>query len=135
MCFFLLMRRRPPRSTRTDTRFPYTTLFRSSRSASLKKILNRSNLSLLLWGQEELASAANRFDIDTSTTPPRQPQNFPQCPFHRRQDRRLCRRMLPNGSRQFPAATAAALRCPPTSALFPVPIPSHPRGGKAVGSK
>src|SRR3546814_3983468 len=25
------MRRRPPRSTRTDTRFPYTTLFRSER--------------------------------------------------------------------------------------------------------
>src|SRR3546814_17202857 len=29
-CFFFLMRRRPPRSTRTDTLFPYTTLFRSS---------------------------------------------------------------------------------------------------------
>src|SRR3546814_14042030 len=29
MCFFLLMIRRPPRSTRTDTLFPYTTLFRS----------------------------------------------------------------------------------------------------------
>src|SRR3546814_16593375 len=28
-CFFFLMIRRPPRSTRTDTRFPYTTLFRS----------------------------------------------------------------------------------------------------------
>src|SRR3546814_10527115 len=27
---FFLMIRRPPRSTRTDTRFPYTTLFRSS---------------------------------------------------------------------------------------------------------
>src|SRR3546814_4103816 len=27
--FFLLMVRRPPRSTRTDTLFPYTTLFRS----------------------------------------------------------------------------------------------------------
>src|SRR3546814_16739436 len=27
---FLLMIRRPPRSTRTDTLFPYTTLFRSS---------------------------------------------------------------------------------------------------------
>src|SRR3546814_5985819 len=26
------MRRRPPRSTRTDTRFPYTTLFRSRRA-------------------------------------------------------------------------------------------------------
>src|SRR3546814_19706560 len=28
-CFFLMIRR-PPRSTRTDTRFPYTTLFRSA---------------------------------------------------------------------------------------------------------
>src|SRR3546814_7967217 len=32
MChFFFLMIRRPPRSTRTDTLFPYTTLFRSER--------------------------------------------------------------------------------------------------------
>src|SRR3546814_7637309 len=30
MCFFFLMKRRPPRSTRTDTLFPYTTLFRSA---------------------------------------------------------------------------------------------------------
>src|SRR3546814_16213354 len=30
--FFFLMIRRPPRSTRTDTLFPYTTLFRSCRS-------------------------------------------------------------------------------------------------------
>src|SRR3546814_1160964 len=31
--FFFLMIRRPPRSTRTDTLFPYTTLFRSGPSA------------------------------------------------------------------------------------------------------
>src|SRR3546814_10856551 len=31
--FFFLMIRRPPRSTRTDTLFPYTTLFRSLGSA------------------------------------------------------------------------------------------------------
>src|SRR3546814_12547972 len=30
--FFFLMIRRPPRSTRTDTLFPYTTLFRSAKS-------------------------------------------------------------------------------------------------------
>src|SRR3546814_5061220 len=30
MWFFFLMTRRPPRSTRTDTLFPYTTLFRSN---------------------------------------------------------------------------------------------------------
>src|SRR3546814_20028922 len=28
-CFWCLMIRRPPRATRTDTLFPYTTLFRS----------------------------------------------------------------------------------------------------------
>src|SRR3546814_13988048 len=31
--FFFLMIRRPPRSTRTDTLFPYTTLFRSPAAA------------------------------------------------------------------------------------------------------
>src|SRR3546814_13251670 len=31
VCVFFLMIRRPPRSTRTDTLFPYTTLFRSLR--------------------------------------------------------------------------------------------------------
>src|SRR3546814_5939697 len=29
LCFVFLIMRRPPRSTRTDTLFPYTTLFRS----------------------------------------------------------------------------------------------------------
>src|SRR3546814_4224296 len=33
--FFFLIRRRPPRSTRTDTLFPYTTLFRSERFLTL----------------------------------------------------------------------------------------------------
>src|SRR3546814_15937473 len=34
MMFFLMIRR-PPRSTRTDTLFPYTTLFRSTRAEPL----------------------------------------------------------------------------------------------------
>src|SRR3546814_6518244 len=34
MVFFLIIRR-PPRSTRTDTRFPYTTLFRSAHAGHL----------------------------------------------------------------------------------------------------
>src|SRR3546814_16950282 len=33
MLFFFLMIRRPPRATRTDTLFPYTTLFRSEGGA------------------------------------------------------------------------------------------------------
>src|SRR3546814_5602283 len=33
-CFVFLMVRRPPRSTRTDTLFPYTTLFRSANAGA-----------------------------------------------------------------------------------------------------
>src|SRR3546814_15394865 len=36
---FFLMIRRPPRSTRTDTLFPYTTLFRSD----IRRLANRSH--------------------------------------------------------------------------------------------
>src|SRR3546814_19502130 len=34
------MRRRPPRSTRTDTLFPYTTLFRSYRGVRVGEVLS-----------------------------------------------------------------------------------------------
>src|SRR3546814_16357273 len=36
--FFFLMIRRPPRSTRTDTLFPYTTLFRSGQSLEVRDL-------------------------------------------------------------------------------------------------
>src|SRR3546814_14281482 len=36
LCVFFLMIRRPPRSTRTDTLFPYTTLFRSPQDAAAR---------------------------------------------------------------------------------------------------
>src|SRR3546814_14041808 len=62
--FFFLMIRRPPRSTRTDTLFPYTTLFRSSRAAKLRDELTR--LTRLRQGvasqQEKLGAAIARLD-------------------------------------------------------------------------
>src|SRR3546814_18806708 len=42
--FFFLMVRRPPRSTRTDTLFPYTTLFRSQ-SRHVPHSANDSSIS------------------------------------------------------------------------------------------
>src|SRR3546814_13966094 len=45
--FFFLMIRRPPRSTRTDTLFPYTTLFRSSFSSSLEEREWRFRMTIL----------------------------------------------------------------------------------------
>src|SRR3546814_1875879 len=45
--FFFLMIRRPPRSTRTDTLFPYTTLFRSVQTGIAKgKAINGAAITL-----------------------------------------------------------------------------------------
>src|SRR3546814_15140097 len=61
MLLFLLMMRRPPISTRTDTLFPYTTLFRSD-AASALIALNR------LWqtnlGRDELMALARPLGAD-----------------------------------------------------------------------
>src|SRR3546814_17201006 len=46
--FFFLMIRRPPRSTRTDTLFPYTTLFRSPATNGLPPV-QAALVSILLF--------------------------------------------------------------------------------------
>src|SRR3546814_7102594 len=43
--FFFLMIRRPPRSTRTDTLFPYTTLFRSAAIATLDVFVSMKTMA------------------------------------------------------------------------------------------
>src|SRR3546814_6729357 len=53
--FFFLMIRRPPRSTRTDTLFPYTTLFRSPCSLVARRVTQpdrESAASALPSGEE-----------------------------------------------------------------------------------
>src|SRR3546814_3867572 len=47
MLFFFLMIRPPPRSTRTDTLFPYTTLFRSQIARDSNAALRRLKAGLL----------------------------------------------------------------------------------------
>src|SRR3546814_19041313 len=54
------MIRRPPRSTRTDTLFPYTTLFRSPprhRPASLTRLHRAAEIGLPLLGERDPALA------------------------------------------------------------------------------
>src|SRR3546814_11138276 len=61
-CFFL-MRRRPPRSTRTDTLFPYTTLFRSGTTRDVvKPVLDKSgrNYRLAMCPERTLEGDALR---------------------------------------------------------------------------
>src|SRR3546814_14344703 len=49
--FFFLMIRRPPRSTRTDTLFPYTTLFRSKEALTAAS----ESLTAITADREQLA--------------------------------------------------------------------------------
>src|SRR3546814_19966959 len=58
--FFFLMIRLPPRSTRTDTLFPYTTLFRSPEEP----------LSLPKWRLEGFDAAVLRDEASTSSASP-----------------------------------------------------------------
>src|SRR3546814_4792536 len=65
--FLLLMIRRPPRSTRTDTLFPYTTLFRSGGA-----LLLSSNCKITLKiGQKPLSSPTEWVVTAKATTTPK----------------------------------------------------------------
>src|SRR3546814_19363267 len=70
--FFFLMIRRPPRSTRTDTLFPYTTLFRSY-STSSQRALSRSRRSARRSLYEPRRISSNqRNSVEARTKAPRQ---------------------------------------------------------------
>src|SRR3546814_12398893 len=58
--FFFLMIRRPPRSTRTDTLFPYTTLFRSARSLADEVTSGALDLDHLPADDEDAIKALTR---------------------------------------------------------------------------
>src|SRR3546814_20877073 len=70
--FFFLMIRRPPRSTRTDTLFPYTTLFRSNLESSTSELSDSANGGIRrdpeLGEHEDVAPPAkapqSEFDFD-----------------------------------------------------------------------
>src|SRR3546814_12473448 len=51
--FFFLMIRRPPRSTRTDTLFPYTTLFRSCATGGPRRAAAVAARPLLSSGEAD----------------------------------------------------------------------------------
>src|SRR3546814_15317851 len=62
--FFFLMIRRPPRSTRTDTLFPYTTLFRSSgRQARGRYVWDES------WLKKRLIKTCTKCKIELPANP------------------------------------------------------------------
>src|SRR3546814_1006984 len=68
--FFFLMIRRPPRSTRTDTLFPYTTLFRSMFSVVVVVVVRSASV---VRSSIRAPSA--------EVVRPRSDRHFKKCPF------------------------------------------------------
>src|SRR3546814_4811542 len=66
--FFFLMIRRPPRSTRTDTLFPYTTLFRSAGQRS-RRVGSQSSGVDRRRGRAADLLAARRFHVGLQLQP------------------------------------------------------------------
>src|SRR3546814_16057283 len=65
MFFFFLMLRRPPRSTRTDTLFPYTTLFRSVLEyCEMRRLQDRRAPRLAVGGVEPAGPIQLRRPVD-----------------------------------------------------------------------
>src|SRR3546814_6628405 len=101
MCFFFfLMIRLPPRSTRTDTLFPYTALFRSlvqrhRVTDALAQFLARLEVWNVLAGQRDrlaglwVAPQARRpvMQRETAETADFDPLAVGQCPTHHLQQR------------------------------------------------
>src|SRR3546814_13234276 len=83
--FFFLMIRGPPRSTRTDTLFPYTTLFRAQPVASNvpKKFLDGPPPAVRLCGRISITRIVKQFSCQLSNS--RKRRNFAIfcCPYAR----------------------------------------------------
>src|SRR3546814_18462710 len=71
MICFVLMIRRPPRATRTDTLFPYTTLFRSNFKAWIFTIMRNQHLDQIRRRRREtqLTDDADALDALMSVRP------------------------------------------------------------------
>src|SRR3546814_15630196 len=64
--FFFLMIRRPPRSTRTDTLFPYTTLFRSAQVVVMLRTQKFEGSIAIIGDEPELPYERDRSEEHTS---------------------------------------------------------------------
>src|SRR3546814_15246047 len=94
--FFFLMIRRPPRSTRTDTLFPYTTLFRSGHDdysdILLKALADRfaeafaerlhAHVRTTLWGYAPGEQLTPEAIIKEEYRGIRPAPGYPACPEH-----------------------------------------------------
>src|SRR3546814_7175946 len=122
--FFFLMIRRPPRSTRTDTLFPYTTLFRS-RLASL--LVSRSGVVIRTGVHHPNPSSEEEGLSGDPIAPPHKPARRSRArsrrsrPAPERKRRRSHAKGKNPARRRPPARTRAKRRLPPRPRNPPAP--------------
>src|SRR3546814_19520259 len=123
--YFFLMIRRPPRSTRTDTLFPYTTLFRSAsvRSAIRDNAINAQK-ARAWWRPRRIAQYR--------TLRSRQSRQPLPGPDHRRRNRPY-EAPKPTPKRPRPGTRPKSIRT--NYALLRRPVPHTPNRQSVVGGK
>src|SRR3546814_15216765 len=85
--FFLLMIRRPPRSTRTDTLFPNTTLFRSRSEEDVERPARRRSGCEQKAERVEMAVSPDRDEQQQAQDGCGQPEPIDRAPRARQCDR------------------------------------------------
>src|SRR3546814_14870152 len=112
------MIRRPPRSTRTDTLFPYTTLFRSQVVFIGEGIIQEAVILYLIFsGIRSVANASDHTNEigssrNAAQTALRRP--VPQvvtCDIHRQRIRRRAAERCPNGPSEIGSASCRESGC------------------------
>src|SRR3546814_15906507 len=86
--FLFLIIRRPPRSTRTDTLFPYTTLFRPSRRLGEDRAVDLTLSNKQVVGPRE-RGAPERYNAIVAVTRPEQPPSCVHTTILRSEERRV----------------------------------------------
>src|SRR3546814_20609858 len=84
--FFVLMIRRPPISTRTDTLFPYTTLFRSIRGRFLDSAFPSAIADRISAAYEELGERLRLPDPATAVRSSATAEDLPDASFAGQQE-------------------------------------------------
>src|SRR3546814_18811417 len=89
LLFFFLMIRRPPRSTRTDTLFPYTTLFRSPHRRPADRLPDHPRREAVARQQDPVHESREARGFRDKETEQRSARQAPRRPGHAHEDPRL----------------------------------------------
>src|SRR3546814_16832084 len=103
LLFFFLMIRRPPRSTRTDTLFPYTTLFRSPHRRPADRLPDHPRREAVARQQDPVHESREARGFRDKETEQRRARQAPRRPGTAQADPRMPQNPEPAAHRRMSA--------------------------------